>query len=254
MPAGLCCAETEPTRPHCIWSARGSVFPWPTLKSHLCRDAMEGSRRAVWSSAWPLLSSKRPHPTQGPHCVSGNSDPHSPTPAGLLRGKRAALAPATPARPGAPRLRRAAQVAEARAARSRAARAPGAPHASLARAPPHLGAEPVRGPPPPGREAPSPHPYRRSADARRCRRPRPPRTCGLSPTMEHIRTPKVGAMGAGGRGMLSGREARLPRPGAGRIRTASECGRRQRPSISRFAGRLGYRELPPRPGLGCRRI
>lgn len=55
----------------CLWQP----FSCPTLKSHLSWDALEGSPWAVWSSAWSHLSSKRPHPPQGPHCVSGNSNP-----------------------------------------------------------------------------------------------------------------------------------------------------------------------------------
>ena len=77
----------------------------------------------------------------------------------------------------------------------------------------------ARGPPAPGREAPSPRPSRRAADARRCVRPRPAGTCRRGLAMEHIRTPKVGATRAGGGGragarggMLSQLEARPPCP------------------------------------------
>lgn len=220
LPA-LGCAETEPTRPHCIWGARGSVFPWPTLKSHLCQDA--GSRRAVWSSAWPFCP-PRGHTRHKALIVSRGTV----TPTVLRRlaffGKRAALAPATPAWPGAPGGggRRRWLKPKPRAL-GRWAPRPRTPSRGRRRT---WGAEPV--PRPPLERESLPHPYRRSADSRRCRAaPRPGPADSVPPWSIRLR-PRCGCHGCGRTRMLSGRGTHFPRPGAGRIRTTSECGRRQR--------------------------
>lgn len=209
---------------------------------------MEGSRRAVWSSAWPFCP-PRGHTDTRPSLVSrGTVDPHSPTPAGLLRGKRAALAPTTPAWPGARGL--AAGGAGRLKPKPRALgprRRPGPRQPRAGAAAPGGGASP-RPPLPGAKPTPALPPLCGLAQVPEAA---PARTCGLGPTTEHIRTPKVVQVQTDGD--ADGREAQLPRPGAGQIRTASECGRRQRPSISRFAGGMGSR-LRPRPGLGCRRI
>ncbi|XP_025326269.2 myotubularin-related protein 7 isoform X1 [Canis lupus dingo] len=158
-----------PTRPS--WSgAQVAAFRPTRLKSHLSWDALEGADPRAARA--PQRSSKRPHPAQGPHCVWGNR--------GLAGSRRR------------PPCERSQPPQASRACSGRGAGAlPGPAGRPRAGAAAPGGGAKARGPPAAGREAPSPRPSRRAAEARRCGRPRPPGPRRSGRTMEHIRTPKV---------------------------------------------------------------
>lgn len=167
--------QTEPTRPSWIWSASGSLFPappWsPTYAGTLWRKRINGRCGAART---PQQSSKRPRPTQGPHCVSGNSSLTVLRWLPLLKSSQRLLVTPTKTGPGCRTQGRWQERGGARALGPRWRPGPARrPRAGAAA--PGGGAKPC-GPPAPGREAPSPRPSRRAADARRCVRPLPPRT------------------------------------------------------------------------------
>lgn len=133
LPAEMC-SQSPPGR-------TGSGAPATRARGALTEaDGRWGAARASH------LCSERPHPAQGPHCVSGNSSPTVP------RGCPSETGASGYGRRQAARGRRDAaggQVAE----RSKATLA-SAPHARLARTPVHLGAEPAPGPPLPAKPPP----------------------------------------------------------------------------------------------------
>lgn len=198
----------------------------PTLKSHLAWEALEGSRWACGAAHIPHRSSKRPHPTQGPYCVSRNRLPTVlrwlPP---LKRSERLSRRRPQPER-GREGCRQD-RWQERRDPRSRAARAPYAHVPALRGRRRTWRRSQASQPPAPGSEVPSPRPSCHAVHARRCVKARRPVLCRRGPAMEHIRTPKVGGTRAGGGGSRRWDAERAGDPAslreAGRVSNRSEA-------------------------------